>query len=170
MSISSIGSLTSPAQWFTQAAASQNTPNNAPPAPASTHGKVRSDFATLFSAVQSGDASAAQQALTAVQSDIQSAQATYSPQGSTSSTQLPPDLQALFTAVQKGDVSGAQQALTQLQSDAQQAPASGGQGAQGVRGHHGHHHHHQTPSADTTTNNDGTTPSSTTSPLATPSA
>jgi hypothetical protein len=81
----------------------------------------------------------AQQALAAVQSDISAATAGYTPQSTSSSTQLPPDVQSLFDAVQKGDTTGAQDALTKLQSDAQQTRGPGGT--------HGHHHHHHAQAA-----------------------
>ena len=86
----------------------------------------QSDLSSLVQAVRGGDISAAQSALSALQSDVAASDATYSPAStaSTASTSPAPaaspaqsDLDALFRAVQSGDLAGAQAALGQLQSD-----------------------------------------------------
>ncbi len=107
----------------------------------------RGDFASMLSAVKSGDMTAAQSALQSLQSDLGSATATYSPSSTNGSSQNPvaDDLTSLFAAVKSGDVSGAQSALEAFKSgvsakaNAQVASPSGGQ--QPVRGHGRHHHH-----------------------------
>ena len=157
MSISGIGS------WLTTspscpASASDATSSSVPDTQSlrrPQQSQFRSDFASLLDAVKSGDMSAAQLALTAVQNDRASANATYSSQSTQSSSPISTDIQSLFDAVQKGDTTGAQQALTQLQTDAKQnAP-------QGLHGH-GHHHHHHSQSVDPTSTATDSTGTSTT--------
>lgn len=148
MSVSGIGSVSSTSLLYPASATDATSPAD----PSDTQSlrrsqgtQFRSDFASLLSAVKSGDMSAAQQALTAVQNDRAASSTTYSSQPAQGKGQVSTDLQSLFAAVQKGDTSGAQQALTQLQTDAQQQAQT--RGAQG----HGHHHHHHASSSDPST-------------------
>ena len=95
------------------------------------------DFASLLSAVQSGDMNAAQTALQALKTDTQSNGAGYSPTSGGAATApqstVGNDLDSLFSAVQSGDASAAKTALSNLQGDLQTAGAHRGGG---------HHHHH----------------------------
>ncbi len=154
MSVSSISSPTAsqlyPAPWTVGTSSSPATLSGAPK---TQPDQLHSDFASLLSAVQSGDMSSAQQALTAVQSDVSAADATYSPSSQSGSSQPPSALQSLFNAVQSGDATGAQQALTQLKSG------------------HGHHHHHHASGGtndqtSTSTTTDQTTPTDQTNDIA----
>jgi hypothetical protein len=83
----------------------------------------QSDLSSLVQAVRGGDISAAQSALSALQSDVAATDATYSPASTAPTSPAPAaspaqsDLDALFKAVQSGDLAGAQAALGQLQSD-----------------------------------------------------
>jgi hypothetical protein len=111
----------------------------------------RSDLSSLVKAVQGGDISGAQAALSALQSEVTPTSATYSP-ASTSPTATAPvvspaqdDLQTLFTAVRGGDITGAQAALEKLQVDVRSTGPHGDhaslQGQIHGRGHgrgHGH--------------------------------
>jgi hypothetical protein len=95
----------------------------------------------MLAAVQAGDISTAQSALTSLQSDTQSAG--YTPDStSTSANSSSPqtDLDALFQAVKTGDATSAQAALTKLQSDSQDATQQTGDSQSGQKAH-GHHHH-----------------------------
>ncbi len=117
----------------------------------STGDTFRSDFASMLAAVQAGDMSTAQTALTSLQGDVQSAG--YSPSSSTSAamTAADPsasspqsDLDALIQAVKSGDTTSAQAALTQLQTDGQNAmqqSSGSSSGSQATQGHRHHHHH-----------------------------
>ena len=152
MGISSIGSITTPSI----------DPYNAQPAQATADfsasfqlGSRKSDafhgdFASLLSAIQSGDMTSAKSALQTLQSDLPSTPAVYNASGtSSSSTPISSDLSSLFSAVKSGDLSAAQSALDQFKSDvaakfqqgAQQVNGQDGQGGHQVRGHHHHHHH-----------------------------
>jgi len=91
---------------------------------------LRSDYASLFSAVQSGDMTAAQSALATLQSDLGPLQATAS-YASPFQSKLAGDLQALETAVQSGDAGAASTALQSLLTDVSS------------RHHHHHHDHHE---------------------------
>jgi len=101
------------------------------------------DFKSLSSALQSGDLSSAQAAMTTLQTDLQGAQG-----NSKTSQLLDPttaagkDFQTLQNALQSGDLKGAQDAFTALKQDVRKT-------------HSGHHHHHKV-------DNDGDTDSSTT--------
>jgi hypothetical protein len=122
----------------------------------------RKDFQSLESAVQSGDASGAKQALAAFQKDSSTIQSSQGGQAASlspsSSSPVGQDLASLTQAVQSGDIGTAQKALAQLQGDAK---------AHG----HGHHHHHAdadaSSSATTPTSSTPTTPSGLSSLLAT---
>lgn len=102
------------------------------PGAASKGDSFRSDLMSLFSAVKSGDLTAAQSALTALGNDRQNA--TYGPRGTSQNAQSPiaRDVQTLASALQSGDTAGAQKALQSLQTDL---------AAHGAHGHHHHHHH-----------------------------
>jgi len=112
----------------------------------------RSDLSSLVRAVEGGDMSGAQSALSALQSDVTPTSATYSP-ASTSPTATAPvvspaedDLQTLFTAVRGGDITGAQAALEKLQVDVRSTgPHSDHASLQGqIHGRgHGRGHGHQ---------------------------
>jgi len=150
MTISGVGSsqVTSPVYPASSAdATSSSDPSDSASLRRSQRTQFRSDFASLLSAVKSGDMSAAQQALTAVQKDQGAAGATYSSQSTQGKGPLSNDIQSLFTAVQQGDSSAAQQALTQFQTDAHQQMQSR---AAGGHGHH-HHHHSSTDATSATT-------------------
>ena len=155
MGISSIGSLASPIT------SSQPTSGTVTAGTSSTQDRraqrtqFRSDFASLLSAVQSGDMSAAQQSLSAVQSDMSAQSATYGQSGTAPTGQIGSDIQSLFDAVRKGDAPAAQQALSQLQSDRQQPTQTN---AAPPHGHHHHHHHHGSASNATTATNAVTQP------------
>ncbi|HTR79236.1 MAG TPA: hypothetical protein VMH39_14045 [Gemmatimonadaceae bacterium] len=95
-----------------------------------------SDFASLVNAVQGGDITAAQSALSALENDVQTASSGYA----TPATGVQADLQSLFQAVKTGNLSAAQTALTQLQSDSQ-TRAAGTAGTGAPVGHRHHHHH-----------------------------
>jgi len=92
-----------------------------------THGPKRdtfqSDFSSLVKAVQGGEISTAQSALSAIESDVTSTSATYSPASTSTPASVPGaspaqnDLDALFQAVRGGDIAGAQSALGQLELD-----------------------------------------------------
>ena len=150
MSISGIGSsqvfstsaLTAPTTSAVASAANDGDADDGATSSVSARKQTRSDFASLLAAVQQGDMTSAQQALTAVQSDLSTAGATYSPSSQSGSGQVPTDLQTLFSAVQQGDTTSAQQALQKLQSDASQHRAHG------AHGHGPHHHHAAAPAAD----------------------
>jgi hypothetical protein len=86
----------------------------------------RNTIRQLFSAVETGDLSAAQQAYDALTQN--------SPAGTLQNSTIGRDVTAIGDALTSGDVSGAQQALSKLQEDLQAA-------AQTHKHHHGHHHH-----------------------------
>jgi hypothetical protein len=96
------------------------------------------DFQSLAGAIQFGNLSTAQTALTAFQQDIQN-----NPQGplatalSDSNSQISKDLQSLQTALQSNDVSGAQTAFAAVKQDLKAL-------------HHHRHHHHAADDGDGT--------------------
>lgn len=105
------------------------------------------DFASLLSAIQSGDMTTAQSALQTLQGDLPSAPALYNASGtSSSSNPISADLSSLFSAVKSGDLSAAQSALDQFKSDVtakfQSQPQGADQNGQAGKQVHGHHHHH----------------------------
>jgi hypothetical protein len=129
----------------------QSETSVAPAAVTRTGDTYQGDFSSLVKAVRGGDVSGAQSALSALQSDVASTSATYSP----ASTSAPApaavaspaqnDLSALFQAVRSGDIAGAQTALGQLQVDVRSTGPHGDhaslQGQIHGRGHgrgHGH--------------------------------
>lgn len=116
--------------------------------PSST-GQLRQNLNAVGTALQSGDVSGAQSALTTLQQTLAN-----NPQSSTSqpfgtNTAANSDYQSLVGAVQSGNVSDAQKALANLQTDLKSGHAHGG------------HHHHgggaaPSTSTDTTTTNSTT--------------
>lgn len=131
------------------------TPTDASPTGPTSGGDIgtadtfQSDFATMLQAVQAGNMSTAQSALTSLQGDVQSAAgyltySSYSPASSapsaTTASTPQTDLNALFQAVKTGDVTSAQAALAKLQSDAQSAFDAANGGTRHVGGHHHHRH------------------------------
>jgi hypothetical protein len=142
MSVSGINQNGGVSAWSQIAPWQQNTPGTASASTGKPKDAFKSDFAALFSAVQSGDMTSAQQALTQLQADQQAVYGPASPSGSASATTatsstnssgspVQNDLQSLISAVKAGDPAAAQKALSTLQGDLK---ALGG-------GHHHHHHH-----------------------------
>ena len=137
MTISSIGSTTNAQQ--TSAANSFNQSFN--------------DFKNIGSAIQSGNLTTAQSALTAFQSDLQS----NSGQNPLSrlfnnSSKFSDDLTSLQTALKSNDSASAQNAFKTLVKDMQ--------GAMKTQAPHGHRHHHR---VDSDGDNDGSTATAATS-------
>src|SRR5882672_7754687 len=104
-------------------------------------GQLFKDFKGIGSAIQSGDLSSAQSALTTFQSDLQS-NTGKNPlsQLFSNNDSLNKDLAALQTAVQSNDPAAAKDALKTLMQDMKSAMKT-------QRAHHHRHHHH--------TDNDG---------------
>jgi len=127
-SISSVASATSPYQTTNQSGFSQLVQN----------------FNAIGTALQSGDLSSAQSALTTFQQSVQgSSQATASqPFGKNS--QANTDYQSLTSSLQSGNLASAQKAFTSLQKDLK--PTQTTQAA-----HKGHHHHHSASATAATT-------------------
>ena len=125
--------------------------------PLSPRDQFRSDLSTLFADVQSGNITAAQDALKSVTQDRA---ALYSPSSQSPSTSTTgtssrsADFQALIDAVTKGDAQGAKDALTKLNAD---------RAAAGANGHH-HHHHGGGAAPATTTATDPSTSAATSTP------
>ena len=97
------------------------------------------DFQSLRSALQTGDLTAAQQAFSSLQKDIQNTSqvagtANNPPEQPTSPSQIGKDFQALQTALQSGDLSTARSAFETLKQDLQSANSA-------QRAHHHHHGH-----------------------------
>lgn len=111
----------------------------------SIYAQQRQDFQALASAVNAGDISQAQQALSGLQGDTQTTPATTSSSEQTSQSgsgfgvQIKADFSSLLSAVQSGDITGAQKALASLQQDSNSA--SQGANGEGQTLHHHHHHH-----------------------------
>ena len=151
MSISSIGSITSPSidPYDTQRAQATMDFSASFQLGSRKTDAFRGDFASLLSAVQSGDMTGAQSALQTLESDQPSTPAVYGPSGASStSSPVSSDLSSLFSAVKAGDLNAAQSALDQFRTDvtakfqsAAQGADPNGQSGQEVRGHHHHHHH-----------------------------
>jgi len=96
-------------------------PSVTTPSTTDARGTVRQ----LFSAIESGDLTTAQQAFNTLSQQA--------PTGPLQNSAIGQDFSAIGTALASGSVSDAQQALTKLQADLQ--------AAHGKR-HHQHHHHH----------------------------
>lgn len=152
-----------------------------------THGPKRdtfqSDFSSLVKAVQGGDISTAQSALSALQSDVTSTSATYSPASTSTPASAPVaspaqnDLDALFQAVRGGDIAGAQAALGQLELDVKSTGPHGDhaslQGQIHGRGHgrgHGHQGSNLLAAVAAAFQSQTSTPAPTTTPIADPVA
>jgi len=112
------------------------------------------DFKSIGSAVQSGNLTSAQSALTAFQNDLQS-NSGQNPlsQLFSNNSKLSNDLTTLQTALKSNDTSGAQSAFKTLASDMQSAMKT--------QAPHGHRHHHR---VDAESDNDASTATSSTSP------
>jgi hypothetical protein len=98
-------------------------------------GQIVHDFNSICNALQSGNVSAAQSALSAFQQDLQGNSQTSASQPFGSNSQANTDFQSLVSSLQKGDLSSAQKAFASLQTDLQSAQTSP------KKGHGGHHHH-----------------------------
>lgn len=124
--------------------------------PATTDGfsQLFQDFTGIGGALQSGNLTAAQSALTSFQSDLQSSTAS-NPLSNlfNNNPTLNSDLTTLQTAMKSNDTTGAQSAFKSLLQDVQTAMKT-------QKGHRGHHHHR----ADNNDNN-GQTPNPTATPL-----
>ena len=142
MSVTGINQNSGISAWSQIAPWQQNTQATTSVSTGKPKDAFKSDFAALFSAVQSGDMTSAQQALTQLQADQQAVYGPASPSSSSSTTStasspngsgspVQNDLQSLISAVQAGDPAAAQKALSTLQGDLK---SLGG-------GHHHHHHH-----------------------------
>jgi hypothetical protein len=97
----------------------------------------RQDLLTMESAVQSGNVTAAQQALATVQTDSQNLQALAGSSagqggGNPYRSAMKTDLSGLMAAAQSGDIGGAQQALQQYQQDQQASIAGNPTGTPGA--------------------------------------
>lgn len=138
-SISSVSSTTNPYAYQTT---SQNS-----------FSQIAQDFQAVGSALQSGDLSAAQSALTTFQqalqgSSSQSSNTNSQPFGKNSSANT--DFQNLTSALQSGNLSGAQKAFASLQTDLKSAQSA----------HKGHHHHHHGASEASSAESSSSTPAS----------
>ena len=112
-----------------------------------------SEFKSIGNSIQSGNLTSAQDALTALQSDLQS----NSGQNPLSrlfnnNSKLSDDLTSLQTALKSNDPASAQDAFKTLVKDMQ--------GAMKTQTSHGHHHHHR---VDSDGDTDGTTSAASTS-------
>jgi hypothetical protein len=113
------------------------------------------NFKAIGSALQSGNLSSAQSALTTFQQALPASSQNANTQPFGKNTQANTDFQTLTTALQSGDLASAQKAFSSIQTDLKSAQAA-------HKGH-GHHHHHEATSATTaTTSNSTTTPGSST--------
>jgi hypothetical protein len=131
MSISSVSSATSPQ------AANQNQVN-----------QLAKSFNDIGSALQSGDVSNAQSALTTFQQALQSSSQTTDKQPFGKNTMANMDYQSLTNDLQSGDLAGAQKAFTSLQNDLSSPSTQSVQSA--YLGHHHHHHANATANSPTT--------------------
>src|SRR5580658_7786586 len=91
------------------------------------------DFNSIGSALQSGNVSAAQSALTAFQQDLQGNPQTSASQPFGNNSQANTDYQSLVSSLQSGNLPSAQKAFASLQTDLQATQAST------KKGHGGHH-------------------------------
>jgi hypothetical protein len=98
-------------------------------------GQIARDFHALGSALQSGNLSTAQNALSLFQQDLQSNTQTAAGAPFGQNTQANSDYKNLTSALQSGNLTTAQKAFASLQSDLK--PAAPAQSA-----YAGHHHHH----------------------------
>lgn len=123
-SISSISSATNPYLTSSQ----------------SPQAQLFTDFKAIGSALQTGDLSTAQSALSTFQQALQNNSQTSASQPFGKNSQANTDYQNLVASLQSGDLSGAQKAFASVQTDIKAA-------------HKGHHHHatSSTPTTSTTT-------------------
>lgn len=112
--------------------------------------KIKTDFSNLAAAVQAGNITDAQAALTAYQQDRQAIRQGNTDQKSDTSS-LVKDLTSLITSIQSGDATGEQSAADAVAKDLQSVAQSGGSD----KAHH-HHHHLDTESAPSSTDNSQT--------------
>jgi hypothetical protein len=123
------------------------------------YGQMVQNFNAIGSALQAGDLTTAQSALTTFQQALPGSSSTSASQPFGKNSQANTDYQSLTSSLQSGNLASAQKAFTSLQKDLK--PAQTTQAA-----HKGHHHHHSasataaTPAATTTSS---TTNSSTSS-------
>jgi hypothetical protein len=111
------------------------------------------DLKSIGTALQSGDLSSAQSALTAFQQAQPAATQAPGSQPFGQNSQANTDYQTLTTALKSGDLSAAQKAFTSLKTDLKPTQSA----------HKGHHHHHAaSATAASTTSTTGATASSTT--------
>lgn len=109
------------------------------------------DFKALSEALNSGDISAATQAFSAMQQDLQNApQSANGKSPMDSNSQLGKDFQAIGDALKSGDVSTAKQAFATLKQDLLAARRA-------------HHHHHQDNDGDGDDSGAGSSATSSTS-------
>ena len=110
------------------------------------------EFQDMITALQSGNLTGAQQALTAVQgSHTQSvSQVGSAGQLSNQNNSILTDYNNLASALSSGDLTAAQQAFSSLQQDIQNTQNAG-------QVHHHHHHHHYPQNATASTGSDGST-------------
>ena len=109
------------------------------------------DFKALSAALNSGDTTAATQAFTTMQQDLQNAP--QNPSGTSPidpNSQIGKDFQAIGDALKSGDVSAAKQAFATFKQD-----------VRAIR--HAHHHHHQDNAGDDSSTTSSVTPASTAS-------
>jgi len=99
-------------------------------------GQISQDFQAIGSALQSGNLSTAQTALSTFQQALQAAAAQNSvSQPFGKNTQANSDYQSLSSALQSGDLTSAQKAFASLQTDLKPTQTSS-------LAIHGHHHSH----------------------------
>ena len=98
------------------------------------------DFQAIGSALQSGNLTNAQSALSAFQQDLQGSSQSSSSQPFGTNTKANSDFQTLVSSLQSGNLSNAQQAFSSLQTDLKSSQSA----------HKGHHHHHSASTATAT--------------------
>jgi ribosomal protein S20 len=117
------------------------------------------DLKSIGTALQSGDLSSAQSALTAFQQAQPAATQAPGSQPFGQNSQANTDYKSLTTALSSGDLSAAQKAFTSLKADLKTTQSS-------QSAHKGHHHHHAASATATpttaTTSTTGTTANSST--------
>jgi ribosomal protein S20 len=97
------------------------------------------EFQAIGSALQSGNISSAQNALTTFQQELQRTSQTAASQPFGQNTQANTDYQNLTSAVQSGNLATAQQSFSSLQSDLK-SPASTASTQTAYKAHPHHHH------------------------------
>ena len=98
-------------------------------------GQLVQNFNAIGSALQSGDLSTAQSALTTFQQSLQGGSQTTASQPFGKNSQANTDYQSLTSSLQSGDLAGAQKAFASLQNDLKPTQST-------HAAHKGHHHHH----------------------------